>query len=332
MHALSRRSLAPLALLLASSSPLIAQDDSAPRGAKAPAAGPARRMAPADGAAKKAGAQVGAPTRPADPEAARKMDELLRLWEAKSTSIKTLSVKYQRTDIIKAYDMKKVYEGEARFTSDNKAFLDFWEVAAQGKGKTLDERIICDGDKVYQFKGPTKQIFVFPLPQNGRQKALQQGPLPFLFNMKAGEAKKRYDMAIMGDNPDYYMIRIIPLLDLDREEYSQAYLKLGRQNLLPQAIQLTSPNGKDTKTFKFDPKDVVENRKIPDDWFDAPKMARAAIASNASLPEKERKDGWKIIENPDSDGRPQAAPAPAVGARPAPGRAAIKNQGGTRPK
>jgi TIGR03009 family protein len=336
MHPLSRRALAPLALLLASSSPLIAQDADAPpaRGAmKAPVAGAPRRTAPADGAARKAAAQVAAPARPVDPEAARKMDDLLGLWEQKSTEIKTLSVKYTRTDVVPAFKVKKIYEGEAKFTSDSKAFLDFWEVGDDGKRKTLDERIICDGDKVYQFKGPTKQIFVFPLPQNGQQKALQQGPLPFLFNMKAGEARKRYDMAIAGDDPNYYMIRIIPLLELDREEYIQAYLKLDRQTLLPLAIQLMSPNGKDTKTFKFDPKFVVQNGKILPAWFDAGKMARDAIASNAALPEREKKDGWKIIENPDGDGRPQGAPAPAVGPRLAPGRAAMKNnQGGTRPK
>ena len=33
-----------------------------------------------------------------------------------------------------------------------------------------------------------------------QQRALEEGPLPFLFNFKAADAKKRYEMALVAED------------------------------------------------------------------------------------------------------------------------------------
>ena len=43
-------------------------------------------------------------------------------------------------------------------------------------------------------------------------------------------------------------------------------------DLKPEAIRLTSPNGKETKEYRFKAENVIENRQISDAWFDGPGM------------------------------------------------------------
>ncbi|MDB5351427.1 MAG: hypothetical protein JWN86_2674 [Planctomycetota bacterium] len=304
---------------------LLAQE---PKGTQAPASGTAKSpvagtpkkapasAAPVDPAARKATVQAPPVAKP-DPEAERKMDELLLRWERKSAAIKSLSVPYKRVDNSPLFGKVTEFEGQAHFTSANKAYLDFFEVVP-GKTKSFDERIVCDGKNVYQFKGATKQIFVFPLPADRREKALQQGPLPFLFNMRSAEAKERYKMILKRDDPKSYQILIIPLLEIDREEYSQAVIRLDKQRLIPTGIHLMAPNGKETKTFTFAPESLDENLAIKDAWFDGAGMV-------AEL----RKSGWKVVATGSS--APAQEKAPALGARPAPaagGRPAMKGQAG----
>ena len=309
MHAQRRRILTSLAAMARLSGVILGLAISpAILFAQAPKGTPKKT---ADPAARKVAAQAPPVAQP-DPEAERKMEELLQRWEKKSATIKTLSVKYKRVDSIVVFDSVIEYEGDARFTSSNKAYLDFFEVA-KGKAKSFDQRIVCDGENVYQFEGKTKQIFIFPLPENRQQKALQQGPLPFLFNMRGAEAKQRYKMILKRDDPNSYQILIIPLLKIDREEYSQAVIRLDKQRLIPTGIHLWAPNGKDTKTFTFAAEGLVENRVIPDSWFDGTGMVGQL-----------RKNGWKVVPAPGN-----VENAPAVGVRPAAGgRPAMKGQAG----
>ena len=63
---------------------------------------------------------------------------------------------------------------------------------------THTETIVCGQNDVWQYLYEGKQIFIFPLAKGERQRALDEGPLPFLFNMKAKEAEERYEMSFDG--------------------------------------------------------------------------------------------------------------------------------------
>ncbi len=128
--------------------------------------------------------------------------------------MKTLDVWLDRIDKNPQWDEEIHYEGRAVFKSPQLAYLDFKKIKtkrdAQGKlvpladpkdpkkpWSTPQETIICGATEVWQYLYPVKQIFVYPLAKEQRQRALDEGPLPFLFNMKAKEANARYKMKVI---------------------------------------------------------------------------------------------------------------------------------------
>ncbi len=250
--------------------------------------------------------------RPAAPDPARnaaRLKQILKDWEVQSQSLKTLVVSIERTDN-KAGFGKDQFKGIAMLKSPNYAFLDFNHVDFADPKKpvvTPYERIVCTGTEVWQYDSPAEQIFIYTLDKNNRQRVLEEGPLPFLFNMKAAEAEARYEMALLKETEEHFVIGVKPRLDIDQGAFSQALLNLNKKNYyLPDRIMLVMPNGKDTKDFVLTK--VEPNKKILDANFKGVLVKK-----------------WKVVRNPQNDiapaapgaarpnavGRQQPAPAPA---------------------
>ena len=81
-------------------------------------------------------------------------------------------------------------------------------------------------------------------------------------------------MEFVREDATAYTIRIIPKLSDRPRGIHRGPGQLAKSrpelNLLPMAIRLTSPNGKETKEYRFKAEDVIENRQISDAWFDGP--------------------------------------------------------------
>ncbi len=258
-----------------------------------------------------------APKAKAAPVAApdgQRMEQLLNLWEKQSALLKSLDVKFKRVDHSPAWGDNELYEGRAMLQSPNLAWLDFKKVGVDKNNKPAlvpHERIVCTGKEVWQYHSPTRQIFIFPLEKQQQQRALEEGPLPFLFNMRAGEAKKRYKMSLVAENEKTYMVTVIPLLEIDKESFSKAIIQLDREYLLPTNIVLIAPDEKSTQDYKFTnvkPNAVVDARNFICKPLDPP---------------------WKVVRNPGGDGPRRPAvenpaarePAPQPALRPVrPGR------------
>jgi TIGR03009 family protein len=265
-------------------------------------AAPPRRQAPAAGApAQKAMAAK-------EPNPAE-MDALLDRWAQQNGKLKTLTVSFDRVDISKVWGDKTYYKGSAYLQSPNLACLHFQKYD-QPAGKqpiwSDHERIVCTGEQVRQYDFKTKQIFVFPLDRDQRKRAIQEGPLPFLFNLNAREAKMRWGMTLMEQNETNYLIGITPRFDKDRDVFSKAFLQLSKTTFLPDRMLLVDTNGKDTQDYKFSK--VEPNQPINPQFFQA-----LAVK------------GWKVVDNPEPAQAAQADPArppagrPQVGARPGTG-------------
>ena len=268
------------------------------------------------------GKQAVAKPNPPDPQAVLKMDALLKDWEKKSKTIRALKVPLRREDTNKLFETKKSFVGMAVLERPDKVYLDFSIVDAAGKAK-FDERIVCDGANVYQFKTPTRQIAVFPLGKGKQQKELEVGPLPFLFNMQADKAKAHYRMILRDETNDTYSIVIIPLLEIDRQEFIQAFVVLNKAMLLPEKIYLTSPDRNETKAFYFTADDlragVNPNEKLGN-WFQGKEMTNSLV--------KSPKNPWTVLYNPAPNPAPvQANGVPAAGGGRQP---AMKGQPGTK--
>ncbi len=240
---------------------------------------------------------------------AQRMANLLKVWEQRSTILKSLDVQIHRIDTDIAAASTVEYFGRAVLKSPDLVWLrlDMVVVDPKTEKPRIDPKtnrpvtvpfreLRCTGTEIWEYKFDDKHIFIYPLDKNQRQRALQEGPLPFLFNMNAALAKDRYAMTLekevpAKDNaPGYFMIRVLPLKDIDKESFSWAALQLDARYLLPTRIYLKSPDGQSSEDYQLDR--VHPNIEVDDNWF-VGKPIR----------------GWQIIRNPGD------APVPKKNAR-----------------
>jgi TIGR03009 family protein len=234
------------ALLAAASAMALAQDGDPP-------AARVQQRAPV--------AAKAAPRAPIDPAV---MKQLLKDWEKQSAKLKTLQVSIYRIDKDTAWEDEIHYEGRAAFQSPQLAFLDFHKIKLQKNGKKFEavlkngkrilipwETLVMTGEEVWDYKYDTQQVFIYPLPKDQQKRALEGGPLPFLFNMKAEEAERRYKMTLLAQNDKQHLVRVEPLLEQDKEDFSQAFVWLEATYLLPQHIRLISPDKKSSRDYRL---------------------------------------------------------------------------------
>jgi TIGR03009 family protein len=293
------RTLIAWTLTLAIASSAWAQGN-APAVKKAnPPANP-KAAAPLDPAAEKARLEAEAANR-------AEMEKVLVEWENRSKRISSLDVLFDRVDVSPGWGNHH-YQGRAMLQSPDLACLQFqkYKLDANGKrvfvngkdGKPVAqmepepfERIVCTGKEVLQYSWDDHKIFIFPLDKQARQKALQQGPLPFLFNMKAAECKKRYSMTLLKQNETDYLIGILPREEIDKDSFSQAFLWLSKKTYLPNQLWLYTNGEKERQEFKF----AGDSNKI---------VANSPLNANFFL--ANRFEGWKVIDNPNANGAPPA--------------------------
>jgi len=236
------------------------------------------------------------------------MPQLLNLWEGQSAKLKTLEVSIYRIDKNVAWGDEEHYQGHAAFQTPQLAFLDFRKVKLQvqpdpkAKDKkklvavkknnkiesTPYETIVCTGQEIWHYRYDVKQIFIYPLDKDQRKRALEEGPLPFLFNMRAVEAKRRYKMVLQGQDDKRYLVMITPLLAEDKESFSRAWVYLDKDFLLPTRICLLAPDRKSSKDFQLS--HIEANKPVNGRFF---------VGVDPGKP-------WKVERNPGG-----AAPAPA---------------------
>lgn len=258
-----------------------------------------------------------ADAQPFDP----KMDELLRLWARQSRKLKSLDVMIYRRDV----DGRAVlggeehYQGTAKFESPNRAYIEFNLIKLDRKKKPvidpktkrrMTERyeiIKCTGKEVWQYKFDTKQIFVYPLSEEEQARALDEGPLPFLFNMNADDARNRYHMTLLPEkeNAKVHLIEVTPKLAIDREDFGKALIELEKEYLLPTRIVLFAPDRVGTREYFLSKHIANPNPPIDPTYF-----------RGVEIKEKD----WKVVRNPEGDPGLNGKAAAAAPRRAAPRR------------
>jgi TIGR03009 family protein len=282
--------------------------------------GQERQAPPQQAEAARAGAA------PANPE---QMEWILKQWEHQSSLLKSLDVRLLRIDDTPAWGDREYYEGRALFQAPNLALIDFNKVTLDENKKPVKdakgnfvsspfERIVCTGDEVWQYRSDSQQIFIFPLQKDQQKKAIEEGPLPFLFNMRGEDAKQRYQMTLMtvDQKTGTYGISIKPKLKEDRDSFSLAFVNLDQKYLLPTRIIMLSPDGKSKKDFQIDRRNTFPNKPINPGNFQGKPLGPP----------------WKVVRNPAGEERPRAmsrvrrGAAPAGPAAAAPGDVSARRQ------
>ena len=287
-------------------------------GASAWAQGPTTKKTNPPAPAKAAPAPVDPKAEKARLEADRaEMDRVLAEWEDRSRQVTSLDVLFDRVDVSPGWG-DQYYQGRAMLQSPDLACLQFQKYKLDPDGKPLFatkdgkkvpqlepqpfERIVCTGNEVLQYSWDDKKIFIFPLDKQSRQKALQQGPLPFLFNMKAADLKRRYAMTLLKQDDKDYLIGITPQEKIDKESFSTAFLWLSKKTFLPDKLCLIPVGGKERQEFRFagNSNTIMANTTLDGKFFLA-----------------NRFEGWRVIDNPNANGAPPEGKPVVAPAQPA---------------
>jgi len=278
----------------------------------------------------------------ADQKAREAMVPILAEWEKQSKKVTTLSVGFQRVDKSAAWG-DDYFVGRAVLKAPNMACLEFQKCKLDDKGKPLTkpnakgepawvlepepaERIVCNSKEVLQYAFAEKVLFVFPLEKEARMRALQEGPLPFLFNMKAAEAARRYGMRLLQEDEREYLIAVVPNDPDDRGNFERAFVWLGKKDFLPTKLRLYPVQGgqgsaKESQEFTF--YNIDKTRPIEDAFFNPPtkmKDWQTKVNPNEGAIRKKVNAKMNDIVAPPQDvplspRRQAAQPAPKAGGR-----------------
>ena len=226
-----------------------------------------------------------------DPEAQRELDAILGRWEQTSGKIETLYAAFEQVDEQAIMGVKDYYRGSAYLSRPNRVVLQLEKKSGEGDQVQYSfvNRIIATGEEVVDFDGEARQVTIYPMPEDARERALEEGPLPFLFRMNVEAFKARYAATLMDSQPGTHRIAVYPRHPVDRDAFSVAVLILDAKTLQPRSIHTLASNGKDKQNYYI--KDFRGNVSIPPELFNwSDQKAQDA-----------QKDGWRIVENPAPD-------------------------------
>ncbi len=108
------------------------------------------------------------------------------------------------------------------------------------------ERWVCTGKEVIRIDDQEKTYEKVPIPPESQGQNIIDGPLPFLFGMKADQAKRRYKMKLLKQTDTDIRIEVIPLRGTDTNNWSKAVVIIDAKKFVPNAVQLFDPTGSET--------------------------------------------------------------------------------------
>lgn len=173
-----------------------------------------------------------------DPEHNR-LDAILLQWQEKMKGIETLTAKIVRVKDNKVLRTRTTFEGVASYMKPNLALLDLRQKDRPG----VFERYVSTGTYLYEYNQANKELRYHELPQPKPGQVADDNFLSFLFGMKAEEAKRRYDMKLVGEDKYWIYIEVLPRLAADKEDFQKAQLALRQDTFLPGLLTFDEPNG-----------------------------------------------------------------------------------------
>ena len=208
---------------------------------------------------------------------------ILADWEAADQRINSLNLTFVRTDRSRKWG-DQVFQGRAVYQSPGQVCLEFRKAVlyAQSKpvvkvdaaGNKLMEveqhpfqRIVLTKEQVLQYEWDEQTVYIYPRTSQGWLGVLHEGPVPFLFDMRAADAPVRYEMALLAQTqkPDDYLISIVPRRAIDRDSFNRAFVYLNKKTFLPRLVILYPAGDKDRQEFRFT--NIQLNQPVNDVYF-----------------------------------------------------------------
>lgn len=194
--------------------------------------------------------------------------QLLDYWQQSSEKVKQYVCQFQRfefdSDTVNYRDPSDnrlaaatIARGEIRFAAPDRGYYEtqrVWAFAAppsaagaEAEYKLIEgdegrEKWICDGRYIYEFDFGQKILYEDQIPQELRGEKIVDSPLPFLFGAKRDDILQRYWIRpIAQNNNDEYWLEAYPKRIEDSRMYSRVEVILAREDFLPKAIHVYSP-------------------------------------------------------------------------------------------
>ncbi len=199
-------------------------------------------------------------------------------WERHSAQIKTLQGKHERRRYNTVFATESVSEGVYFFDAPDKGRIDIKGVVPDkksvptmkdpdGKAYALEsdrsEKWICTGREVLMIDDEQKQFQVFPLPPEMQGVNIIDSPLPFLFGMKAAEAKARFDLRLVREDTEKQKVLLvaIPKQAKDAQNFREAQIYLDTRLFVPALVRLFDPAGTVITRYDFKVEEMNINNK-----------------------------------------------------------------------
>jgi TIGR03009 family protein len=228
-----------------------------------------------------ASAQQPPATPPASPPPAEEkvLDGHLQKWEEKMKDVTTLAAQLVRIDKNNTMGDVTKLVGVAYYMKDGKGptalNLAILELSPEGK-KEFQERYVCTGDFIYDFKPGQKEIRYYEVPKPKPGQVADDNLLSLLFGMKAEEAKRRYALKLAKEDQYYIYVDIAPRSAADRSDFQRARLVLNKSTFMPRQLWFQHANGNEVM---WDIPNLRTDVKLERRAFDAPKAPA----------------GWKLV-------------------------------------
>jgi TIGR03009 family protein len=206
----------------------------------------------------------------------KELEDLLVLWEQQSSKVNRLRGDILRFTYDSVVSVEKRSVGLFWYQSPDMGRIDFATIKvpdpgynpdkknALGKPYTIESDVpqkwICTGKQIFIIHDDSKIYDKVDIPAQQQGKNIINGPLPFLFGLKAEQAKSRYLLSL-GERhyPQGYTEKLangktktwqpqvhivaVPKLEVDAREWSRAEVMLDAKTFIPRGIKLFNPQG-----------------------------------------------------------------------------------------
>lgn len=196
------------------------------------------------------------------------VDQILQMWENEGAKIKTYDCHFERWEYDPVFgptnDPSIKCTGQLTYAKPDKGSFKiddiqrFVQKDPEKPGEyvlqkdEVGEHWVCDGKAIYEYKHEKKQLVVQALPEDMRGKSIVDGPLPFLFGAEAAKLKARYWIRSRQSSESEIWLEAYPRTQADAANYHHVDVMLERKTMMPRAIQVHMPNGRNRAVYMFE--------------------------------------------------------------------------------
>lgn len=204
------------------------------------------------------------------PKLSPELEKVLKDWELRTSKIKSMSGSFTRFKYDFTFEVVKQAEGNFNYEAPDKGNYELRGVkVAAGqiqKVKNIPmavksdepERWVCTGKEVIRIDDKAKTYEKVIIPPESQGQNIIDGPLPFLFGMKADRAKQRYrDFKLLRNDETEIRLELRSFDKTDTRNWDKAIIQIDPKTFSPKAVKLIDTTGAESvHVFK----DIVTNK------------------------------------------------------------------------